>query len=415
MIGSWVLLAALLVAGAVLGARFLRARSAWVPLVRDDQAMARTLSRIAAAHGQPAMAAALVRGDAIVAEAAVGVTAQGEGQPVHRDSRFHLGSTTKAFTSLLIARLVREGRLGYDTTLSAALPHLDVKEPYAAVTVGDLLLSRAGLVPFQDTASEDPHLVEELWRRIPGAHADPPAQRCEVARCAFGLPPLAPPGTRHTYSNVGWAIAGHVVESIAGASYEALLAREIFEPLGMTTARVGGWPASDTEPHQPRGHYVENGALRPQPLHDGYRFPAWMNPSGGIHCSIGDFARFARETLLGLQGKGTLLDAAGYREIHRVQATVHLAEMYGPSLAAARGLAPGGGGADTLTLGFGWVVLPLPEGLLSAADGSGGTFFARVLVFPPLDAAFVGITSAGSGAAALDAAIEAVTGLEWRS
>jgi CubicO group peptidase (beta-lactamase class C family) len=236
-----------------------------------------------------------------------------------------------------------------------------------------------------------------------------------MATVALALPPLATPGTRHVYSNAGWAIVGLVAETAAGESFESFLESRIFRPLGMKTARVGAWPASRAEPDQPRGHYVESGSLRPQPLDDAYVLPDWMNPAGGAHCSIEDFARFARETLLGLQGRGILLDEASYRAMHSVHATVTVGEMYGPGLAAMSRGYGSALGSEKISIGYGWGVIPLPEGTLSAADGSGGTFFARIVVFPALDAAFVGATSTGAGAQALDAAIERITGLQWRS
>jgi hypothetical protein len=50
-------------------------------------------------------------------------------------------------------------------------------------------------------------------------------------------------------------------------------------------------------------------------------------------------------------------------------------------------------------------------GRVSAGDGSGGTFFARIVVHPSRDIAFVAATSAGDGAAAVADALRVVTGL----
>jgi len=158
---------------------------------------------------------------------------------------------------------------------------------------------------------------------------------------------------------------------------------------------------------------VESGRARPQALDDEYAFPAWMNPSGGVHCGIEDYARYARETLLGLKGKGMLLDEAGYREMHAAQARVPLGDMYTPSLALLAAASGAGLRQQILTIGYGWVSVPTREGSLSAGDGSGGTFFARIVVFPALDAAFVAATTTGGGARAIGEAIEKVTGLDW--
>lgn len=125
--------------------------------------------------------------------------------------------------------------------------------------------------------------------------------------------------------------------------------------------------------------------------------------SGGLSLTVDDFARYALENLNGLAGRGKLLTAQQYRAIHSVQLRAPLNELYqAQSSSAEQGL------------GYGWGVVPLPGGArLSAADGSGGTFYARVIVLPYLDLAFVGMTNAGNGAEVLGGAIGRATGLGW--
>jgi hypothetical protein len=62
----------------------------------------------------------------------------------------------------------------------------------------------------------------------------------------------------------------------------------------------------------------------------------------------------------------------------------------------------------------GWVI-PEEGSLLSVADGSGGTFYARVIVFPPLNAAFAGFTNCGDGYKALDKVIKKIAGFNWKT
>jgi CubicO group peptidase (beta-lactamase class C family) len=388
-------------------------RRPWKPRLQDDAALRRVLERLARKHRQPAMAAALVWGGDIVARAVVGTAVDGGERPLAPDCRFHIGSTTKGLTALLVAILVKEKRLRYDTTLGEALSGLPLRDEYRRVTVRDLLLHRSGVMALQDTRQEDPEVVRRLWTELPARERDSRRQRLEMARMVLARPPLFAAGTRHVYSNVGYALLGAVAETAAGESFESLLEKRVLRALGMHTARSGGWPASPAEPDQPRGHYVDRGHLRPQALGDEYVFPDWMNPAGGVHCSIEDFARYARETLLGLRGQGTLLDQAGYREMHSVHAEVRLGEMYGPMLAATQGAVGSRSGRATIRLGLGWGLLPARDGLLSAGDGSGGTFYARIAVHPTIDAAFVAATSSGGGAPAIGKAIREATGFGW--
>jgi len=372
------------------------------PLITEDNALSATLSQICEQYKQPAMACALVNGKGIITKAAVGSSVYGEDMPVNIDSRFHIGSITKSMTALLIQMLVDEGKLSYDTTLEQALPDIPMRADYRNVTISELLLSKAGIIAFQRTDLEDQNIVQKLWAEIPAEYPDPMEQRREVAKLALNLNPIAEPGSKAIYSNVGWSIAGLIAETAAGKPYEELIKERIFEPLGMKNARIGGWPASTIEPEQPRGHYpVAGQSPRPQDLNDVYTFPAWMNPAGGVHCRITDFALYVMENLAGLEGQGKLLDKNGYENIHSVHMTAKISEMY-------IGMEQEG----NVTMGYGWGVFAVEGGNLSVADGSGGTFYARIAVYPALDVGFAGFTNCGDGSLALDEAIKKITGMD---
>ncbi len=384
------------------GCYHLPSRESYKPPIQDDASMSRELESIREKYREPAMAAALIRGDRIFAKAAAGTLVAGGSEPVRLEHHFHIGSTTKPFTSLLMATLVRDGLLKYETTLKEALPATPMREDYKKVTIRDLLLNRAGVIPYQQKSLEDSEIIHNLENVIPARSNDPMVQRKLITEYALSREPTFAPGTKSVYSNVGWSILGYVAEKVAKKPFETLIHDRIFVPLGMKGARIGGWPASVSDPHQPRGHYVDKDGLRAQPLNDTYVFPSWMNPAGGIHCTIGDFALFAREILQGLQGKGKLLPQSAYAEIHTIHVKENINVMY-----------QGAKQSDILTLGYGWAVIPIGDDLLSAGDGSGGTFYARVVVLPVLDLAYVGFTNSGAGEAALSESIRRFTGLPW--
>jgi CubicO group peptidase (beta-lactamase class C family) len=169
----------------------------------------------------------------------------------------------------------------------------------------------------------------------------------------------------------------------------------------MKTARIGGWPASSAEPYQPRGHYFDPaapGTPTPQALDDEYVLSPWMNPSGGVHCSIHDFALYVQEHLLGLTGKGCLLDQDSYNTLHSIQITTNIREMY-----------PYRNEDHEVSFGYGWAVTPKEWGNVSVAAGSGGTFFAQIFVDPARNIAFVGCTNCGNGGKPLNAIYMRIT------
>ena len=109
-----------------------------------------------ARHGLPALAAAVVKDGEIVAAGAVGTRRAGEQIAVTRDDRFHLGSDTKAFTSLLAAMFVEEGKLRWDSTLAEVFPKLEAKmDPgLRKVTLAQFLSHTSG-IPGDNEAFKD--------------------------------------------------------------------------------------------------------------------------------------------------------------------------------------------------------------------------------------------------------------------
>jgi CubicO group peptidase (beta-lactamase class C family) len=130
--------------------------------------------------------------------------------------------------------------------------------------------------------------------------------------------------------------------------------------------------------------------------------PGMAEPRRGIHCRIEDLAAWGRESLLGLKGAGRLLPQAAYARIHAIHARVRADQMY-----------PGSSTREWVRLGYGWGLARVGRGLLSAADGSAGTFYARVAVLPAYDLVFVGLTNAADGEPALSEAYRRFTGLAW--
>jgi CubicO group peptidase (beta-lactamase class C family) len=376
----------------------------WEPLINDDTQLSKALLDITLEYNQPAMGAALILGDKIIAKSSVGINTTNEGESVNQSSRFHIGSTTKSMTAVLIAVLVEKNKLGWDWTLEKCLPDIPMLDEYKKVTIHDILVNKAGIIPFQRTDLEDPHIVKKLWDEIPLKYPDPVKQRIKMANIVLSLKPFVEPGTKAVYSNAGWALAGLIIDKVSGSPYEKFLQQKIFDPLNMVNAKTGGWPASEKEPLQPRGHFPDEKLPKPQELKDKYTLPEWMNPAGGVHCSILDYALYVKDNLMGLKGKGKILSQEGYQRIHSVQETSSMKDMY-----------IGTNQDVESAFGYGWGLAPVENNYISIADGSGGTFYARMIVYPALNVGFCGFTNCGDGAVALDKIIERITGFEWNS
>lgn len=268
---------------------------------QGDEAVTRLLKPIRQKYNVPAMAAAVVTSAGIKFVGAVGVRKRGTDIPVGLDDFWHLGSDGKAMTSTLIARLVEQGKLRWNSTLSEIFPDLasNMNPEFRNVTVLELLCHRAGLPANAD------------WNRYRGK--DSKVERLRVTRRELAKAPRYPPGSRFEYSNLGYVIAGATVEKITGQSWENAISRDVFQPLRMNSAGFGGTGTPGVI-DQPWPHFA-SGAPAPQNGPD-MDNPPVMGPAGRIHCSIQDWGRFIQDQLRGARGEpGTLLKPESYQTL----------------------------------------------------------------------------------------------------
>jgi CubicO group peptidase (beta-lactamase class C family) len=330
-------------------------------------------------HDVPALAAALVKGDQVVAIGAVGVLKVGSKRPVSIESRFHIGSCTKSMTATLMAMLVEEGLLRWDTTLAEALPQLSetMHPDYRRVTITQLLSHHAGVPAYTQ-------LNPEEFKRTNTLQGTPAEQRYAFAAAVLAEPPAFPPGEKMNYSNAGYGIAGCILERLTGRSWDELMTERLFKPLGMNDSGFG-WPASDERRREPRGHRPTLLGVAPEPLRPGYKLPACLAPAGDVHCTIGDFARYASFHLCGLTGHARLLKPETFAYLHTVV----------------------GEGEPPYALG--WAVAKGEDGVTTHNHaGSAGTFYAVIRLEPERNRAMVAATNLGgdTASAACTAAVK---------
>ncbi|MGC6401930.1 MAG: serine hydrolase domain-containing protein [Flavobacteriaceae bacterium] len=225
----------------------------------------------------PGMIGAVLDSTGIRMIQAVGVRKAATSIPLLPTDRVHIGSCTKAFTAVVIARLIDKKLLDWDTTLATVFPEFQptIHPDYLEITVKTLLTHRAGL-PRNPTEKD---LACHL--RLPIVQA-----RKAIVKASLSEAPKNTKGM-FLYSNLGYLLLGSMAEKISGRSWETLMAEYIFAPLKMTTVGFG-FPGTAGKVDQPWGHrWVSNQWL---PLQEEY--PAFIGPAGTLHCSLGDWAKF---------------------------------------------------------------------------------------------------------------------------
>lgn len=205
--------------------------------------------------------------------------------PIAETDLWHMGSNTKAMTATLAARLVERGVLDWSDTVSDILGGLGlvIDPDLADATLEDLLSHRSGL-------RANAGLGAILSLMGADAERDVAADRLAYAASVLSAEPAGPRGA-FLYSNAGYVVAGLMLETAAGEPYEALMAREVFAPLGMESAGWGPPGLAGTE-DQPRGHragWFGVSVREPGPSADN---PPALNSAGRAHMALDDLLDF---------------------------------------------------------------------------------------------------------------------------
>lgn len=195
--------------------------------------------------GVPGVSLGVVQDGKVVFLGGFGVRELGKPATVDGDTKFWIGSTTKPLTTLMLANLVDEKRIAWDSPASSLLPsfRLGNADATAKVQVRHLLCACTGL-PRQDY-----EFMFEFGNLTPQRAIDALAT----------MQPTSELGELYQYSNPLAAAAGFIGGHVAypklelGKAYDEAMRSRVFGPLGMkaTTfdldeARRGNW----ARPHE---------------------------------------------------------------------------------------------------------------------------------------------------------------------
>jgi CubicO group peptidase (beta-lactamase class C family) len=209
-----------------------------------------------------------------------GVRRMGELAEVDEHTLFAIGSTTKAFTSALLAMLVDEGTLTWDTKVADALPGFRMYDPYASaeMTVRDLLVHRSGLgLGAGDLMFYPPTTLS----------------RADIVHKLRYIKPATSFRSQYAYDNLLYVVAGQVIEAVHGKPWEVAIRERILNPLQMgTTTTTSDLPtgANRAWPHGRTSGAIRGlGPVRPLAA------PTLLDnaaPAGALNTSGAEIARW---------------------------------------------------------------------------------------------------------------------------
>jgi CubicO group peptidase (beta-lactamase class C family) len=250
----------------------------------------RRLVREAQSTGRlPSLAGGVFRGADLVWSDAIGL-ADVEGRvDATADTQYAVASITKTFTAAALLQLRDEGKLELDDPLSRHLP----EAAHGAPTLRRMLSHVSGL------QREPPG---EIWETL-----EFPGEEELLARLQEAEQVLPPSAAWH-YSNLAYALLGHVVAHVSGAPFRDYVEERLLRPLGLERTTWGPSPPAALP------YFVE-------PYSDSVRREAVLDLGGkggesGLYSTVGDLARWG--AFLSAPDE-SVLAASSVAEMHDLQ------------------------------------------------------------------------------------------------
>lgn len=227
----------------------------------------------------PGLSAALTMREGLVATRTYGVANADRGDAVTDRTLFQIGSITKHFTAAACLRLVEQGRITLEAPVTDVLDWFEVRSRFAApITPHHILTHTAGLVMMMDAY---PSSWAQVWM---------------LRETDLGFEP----GSRFSYSNVGYNILQCMIQTVTGLRFDDALRELVFEPLGMS--ETWGEVLPSLYPRLADGHKYSVGNDRPAPRPTRQtvvnRYP-FSQGCGSVVTTASDLTKFLRMFLRG--------------------------------------------------------------------------------------------------------------------
>lgn len=210
----------------------------------------RDVTTILQRTGAPGAVIAVAQHGQIVYQHAYGLANREKSSPASVQTYYEIGSITKQFTAAAILQLQEAGKLHLDDKLSVYLP----QAPHAdEVTLRQLLSHTSGMPEFLDAMNTAGKLGK-------------PAAFDQLMSYVAGKPLDFAPGSRWSYSNTGYILAGRVIEVVSHETYQHYVQVHLLDRAGMThTFTV----ADEAQlPGMATGYDREHGMVTPAPTID---------------------------------------------------------------------------------------------------------------------------------------------------
>lgn len=225
---------------------------------------------------------ALIRNGDVVAKEYYGDAVR-DSRKVDEDTTFHWASITKTFTGIAIMQLRDRGMLQLDDPVVKYVPELRaIHDPYGpveAITIRQLMTHSAGF-----RSPTWPWSGDKPWEPFE------PTKWSQIVAMLPYTEVLFPPGSKHSYSNLGVVFLGQIIERLTGDDYEVYIDKNILKPLEMYHSYFDQSPYYLLN-NRAAGYYRAAGETKAAP----FNFDSGITVSNsGLNSPIPDMLKYLR-------------------------------------------------------------------------------------------------------------------------
>ena len=207
---------------------------------RGTEQMEKTISAFLDRYKIKGASVAITKDGRLVYAKGFGYADEENGERMEPGHVFRLASVSKLLTATAVMRLAEEGKISLDDTVfgpSGILCDsifLEYKDPRVEkITIRHLLTHRAGWSRYYGDPMFMPHVVARRMK------TELPVSTEDVIRYNLTRKLNYIPGTRYSYSNLGYAVLGEIIEKVTGMDYEDYVRYYLLHPLGIRNMQIG--------------------------------------------------------------------------------------------------------------------------------------------------------------------------------
>ena len=235
--------------------------------------LAADIKALQAEHNISATGVVIIKDGDVIFRQGFGHLSHNTREPFTESSLFRIGSITKSVTALAALKQVEADKLALDTDINHQLPEPWLQHSWQEshpITLAMLLEHTAG---FKELSHEEFHLQNDKLLSLPIM-----LEQYHARHKAHWQP-----GLHHSYTNLGPAYVGWLIETSSGSTYERFVQNNILKPLTMNDS---GFFIEDENENSLVTGYDRDGTTPIPYWHMTYR------PFGGMNSTLVDMTNY---------------------------------------------------------------------------------------------------------------------------